>query len=306
MNKRIKNKQTRAKNRNKIKEILDVIRLDFKIYNIVYLNSYFIFERGDSSICHFKIKETPNWEYGIWLKSDGSYEIFGEHIECIDKFKPSATYLSDYSNLDEFKSDIFKISQQPVHYYVDTCMGDAFVDFYYNEKYDSYFGYQVVRKYNKETNRYDIIERDKSITQEDYIDKMIKEIKEDDMKEFYDKVHDKNLVFDYLKSLPIKNDNIVAVAIRDGNYRTGWITRPRYIVTIVLKKYVINSDKMFGDFCDKITEEFRNINYDGDKKTYEYRFSLADTLYSENEVDKLKNSHYMFYKDSKLNKYLLG
>lgn len=83
------------------------------VEDIEYLDGYFIFGKGTNSIIHFHIKETPGWKYGIWWepvrksehKDDEAYneyhtdrlccKIFTQYEDEIDKFKPSASMVSD-------------------------------------------------------------------------------------------------------------------------------------------------------------------------------------------------------------------
>ena len=82
------NKQRLEKIFNKIKNS------NLTITNKIFGNGYFIFTFGVNTVCHFNLKETPLWRYGIWLDGKYGFQIFGEHEWLIDKFKPSRTYLS--------------------------------------------------------------------------------------------------------------------------------------------------------------------------------------------------------------------
>lgn len=81
-----------------------------KIINKVFGNGYFIFEFGEDSVCHFKIKGLKRWQFGLWIKQHNDNEnyvidLFGEHEDYIDKFKPVATkikYKFEYKNEDDF------------------------------------------------------------------------------------------------------------------------------------------------------------------------------------------------------------
>lgn len=83
------------------------------VEDIEYLDGYFIFGKGTNSVVHFHIKETPGWKYGIWwepvrkseCENDEAYneyytdrlrcKIFTQYEDEIDKFKPSASMVSD-------------------------------------------------------------------------------------------------------------------------------------------------------------------------------------------------------------------
>jgi len=79
-------------------------------------NGYFIFDFGENSVTHFKLKECKGWKFGLWIRyisqksideykekysdtkdeSKAGYhiEIFGQYINYIDKFKPSYSPIS--------------------------------------------------------------------------------------------------------------------------------------------------------------------------------------------------------------------
>ena len=62
-------------------------------------NGYYLFDFGENTVCHFRVPGAKKWLFGIWAipQEDGSIrvDLFGEHEWYIDKFKPTATKLSD-------------------------------------------------------------------------------------------------------------------------------------------------------------------------------------------------------------------
>lgn len=107
-----------AINVDKIHGLLRQLR-EFTPENIEFSNGYFFMNFGDNSVGYFSLKETPDWEYGIWLNPEkGTYQVFGDHRLLIDKFKPSRTYLS-YTNIDFFRAHVLKISENPKLYFGD-------------------------------------------------------------------------------------------------------------------------------------------------------------------------------------------
>lgn len=76
-------------------------------------DGYFLFDTGYNSVMHFKIKEAPNWLFGVWLyklqekkpyrvDSKGDYisvSIFAQNELWIDKFKPSASSYSEETKI---------------------------------------------------------------------------------------------------------------------------------------------------------------------------------------------------------------
>jgi len=102
MNKRIRKKLEKINNTNRINEILK--SLNYTIQKKIFGSGYFLFDFEKNSICWFWLKEFPDWKFGIWL-NDNSYDIFGEHTILIDKFKPSASYMS-FNNVQDFNNDL--------------------------------------------------------------------------------------------------------------------------------------------------------------------------------------------------------
>jgi len=88
MNKRILKKIRK----NKHLSIINDIALNFNLTPIdVYFRKYQgFFDLGSYCICHFQFKEIPFWKFGIILneKNINEYDIFGQPISLIDKFKP--------------------------------------------------------------------------------------------------------------------------------------------------------------------------------------------------------------------------
>ena len=95
-------------------------------YDIVdsrWVNSYFIFETGEDSIVHFKVKQCNGWLFGVWFINGNDdtpdkrrFELFGQPENCIDKFKPSRSYFlyTSYADLDTDE----KLVQYNIH---DAC-----------------------------------------------------------------------------------------------------------------------------------------------------------------------------------------
>lgn len=89
------------------------------------MTDIFLFEFGEDTVCHFKIKGAKYWLFGIWAipEEDGSItiDLFGEHEWYINKFKPTQTIISERyilkpnGSIDdleyEFLSSIKNISQ---------------------------------------------------------------------------------------------------------------------------------------------------------------------------------------------------
>jgi hypothetical protein len=145
------------------------------ITDVEYLDGYFIFGHGTNSVVHFHIEETPGWKYGIWWspvtksedednEANQEYftdrlrgEFFAQYEEEIDKFKPSASMVSETftlylpapaSNLTwGFAADIKFIHDEPylafyreMHYtdfnreYVSRAKAKAYFEKHYKQK----------------------------------------------------------------------------------------------------------------------------------------------------------------------------
>lgn len=89
------------KNKQRHRLVLRQIKHSFKAHNIRFGNGYFIFTYGINSVCHFRLKGLPDWQFGMWHHDSGGVSFFGEHDLLIDKFKPSRTYLSEVINSEE-------------------------------------------------------------------------------------------------------------------------------------------------------------------------------------------------------------
>lgn len=104
----MKKRLLKKKNRNKILNILNKIEQEgFNIKDKSLGSGYFIFTFEPSSVCHFKLKEFPDWKFGIWLEK-AKFSIFGENIYMIDKFKPYASILAfeSVTDVSEFISEL--------------------------------------------------------------------------------------------------------------------------------------------------------------------------------------------------------
>lgn len=105
----------------KNKEIAKIIfksikEMGYKPYDIEYGNGYFLFEMGDDSVVHFRLKGLgpigKHWKFGMWIAAESleeSYrekekdlpydeqynivQLFAQYDTIIDKFKPSRSSL---------------------------------------------------------------------------------------------------------------------------------------------------------------------------------------------------------------------
>ncbi len=112
-------------NKDFINNFLNTIEKEFKIHCTQrrFCDGYFVFEYGDNSVCRFKIKEIPEFTFGIWLSNNVNldyYEpefrnskliLFAQPTINIDKFKPSRSVFCEpverYLEQDENNSQYY-------------------------------------------------------------------------------------------------------------------------------------------------------------------------------------------------------
>lgn len=120
-------------------EIEEESNNQLKIINKVFGNGYYVFEFGENSVCHFKIKGLKRWQFGLWIREDNEnyvVDLFGEHEDYIDKFKPTATKIkyefkckneNDLWQCDDFINELMRIKQHP--YVIKHCYYDIFENY---------------------------------------------------------------------------------------------------------------------------------------------------------------------------------
>lgn len=224
MKTRIKNKIEKRKNRNKHQEILSIISQNgFTLDNVYYLDGYFIFPFEKSAVCHFRLKELPNYLLAIWLNVDEEHKIqlFAEHYDYLDKFKPSAVNYLSY-NVYEFIDMIKDIKHNYDYHYVS-----------YTETLDR---------------------NDKQKIKE-----ILDEIQEEKEKERENDYLDWKYTFDFFKS-GIFNliPELVSVGIKDENVG-GADCSPRYRLTLeVTKDFYKQFDFVKNNIIDPVLNEMHN------------------------------------------------
>lgn len=292
MKKRLKNKLLKNANTNQQNKLLKEISKHFTIKEKQFGNGYFIFSMGINAVCHFELVDTPGWRYGIWL--DGKkYRVFGEHNDLIDKFKPSATYVSFDDDLSSFIDVVKKIKENPKLYFVDSLTrGEALVAFeQYKHGKDVYYeGYQVKRLYNESTELWDIIVRDETITQEAFVEKEYSEFQAEKEKKAKEFEEDKQYAMNFFKELPNLDKDILAVGVFDSN-KKGFICNPRFDLRIILSPGF--SEKEFEEKFYEIDKLIHEKNYANERKGWENRFELSDGY---DDVEDIKECDYQFFK----------
>lgn len=105
MNKRILAK----KNKQSIQTLLSALEPFSKTSRESFGDGYFLFSFGRNTVCHFGLKNFPEWKFGIWLDKNG-YKLFGDHLLMINKFKPTATPFSVYIEKGSEKEALIAIT----------------------------------------------------------------------------------------------------------------------------------------------------------------------------------------------------
>ena len=137
-------------NRDFINDFLNTIEKEFKIHCIQrrYGDSYFVFSYEDKSICNFKIKEIPEFTFGVWMSSNVNLEYYDP------KFKESKLILFTQPtiNMDKFKPSRC-VFCEPVERYLETNENDEqFYTWYllYVEQMIKYLRKHKARAFYKE------------------------------------------------------------------------------------------------------------------------------------------------------------
>ena len=249
---------------------------------------------NENDICYFYLEDTPNWKYAIRLEDENNFVIFGEHEELIDKFKPSCTYLDYENNVEGFIQEIKKIAENPKLYFVDSMTyGEAlepWTEHKWSEDDITYVGYQVVREYNDKSKLWDKFKRDKSIKQEDFVNKEYNEFYKSKLQRLEDEDFDKEYAFNYFKELT-KHENIIAIGIKDMN-KSGGNSSPRYYIYVVVNENNFTQET-FTNFYYELKDNIRESNYNN-RKTYEHQFTLEDCF---DNLEDIKDYDYKYYKE---------
>ena len=221
---------TRKQAAEKIFKFIESI--GFKVYDINYGNGYFIFDKGEDGVVHFRIKGLRGWLLGMWLETNpdklkkdvGEYpavQLFCQHKDNIDKFKPSCSYflielsLSDVAECEdifgehEIEQMLGMIKRHPMISYLMDRMC-----------YEKYFGHYFIPAYIKGKLR----------TKKD----AIRQWCEDWIPYIWAKV----------KMLIVKKNRIVEkMALIDQNCE-GWKSSPRFELQILFKENSTDEDEV--------------------------------------------------------------
>lgn len=131
-----------TKNREIAENMFSIMKeLGYKPYDISYGDGYFLFDMGEDSVVHFKLKGVlKSWKFGMWIDSENldkteeiteenKYEhmvvqLFCQNEDWLDKFKPSRSHLCVKLDRDDY-NDIIKPSDNNRKYFyqVDSMLG---------------------------------------------------------------------------------------------------------------------------------------------------------------------------------------
>lgn len=257
MNTRIRNKKIKNKNISRHEDILDNIKKHYKIKDKKYHDGYFVIYKGICSICIFRIKEIPEWLFGIWLTEEG-FKIFGEHEELIDKFKPSKTYISYENDIEGFMNEIEQLEQDKELYFVDSLTyGDAL------EKYDR-----------------------GSEEQKEFVKQVYNNFKQEQEERLNLENNDRKFIFNYLKNLLSYKNGIKAIGVYDRNTRNTRVS-PRYGIKVIVDRDVDNIIEL-ANYLDR---DMFEINLSQEKLTNEHQIRFMSIG---KDVKDIKDANYKF------------
>lgn len=206
-------------------DIIENINKVCEVTNVEYGNGYFIFEFGDNSVVHFRIKELPGWLFGMWFSYDKKTkgvikcEWFCQQDLWVDKFKPSRSEIQCTTLFSISQFAIDKILTEPEDVFFD---GYEIID---NIKfmlkhpwlaaYRDYRGVSLNIDYV--TERYAKKYIQKATKKEIKHDKMVAKLEE----KMKDKVVQKVNQLEFIESVEVVDKN-----------QDGWICHPRYSLKI--------------------------------------------------------------------------
>lgn len=122
----------------------------FTPIDIEYLDGYFIFDMGSSSVVHFKIKECPGWKFAIWwgdaeikpFKDAKFREIkgtfFAQYEMDIDKFKPSYSTIKCTFSLIKTAGGEFRIDDREFKLFINFIATEPELAWYRDHYYEDY------------------------------------------------------------------------------------------------------------------------------------------------------------------------
>lgn len=269
----------------------------FHISTKSFGDGYFIFDMGEDSVCHFFIKEIPNWKFGLWFTFSKdeesknqiiSAEIFTRHTDDLDKFKPSRSF---YTAKEIFKTDTNSndncFYSDTIEYTIGLC---KLIKHYPIMTYlTSYYGgWNCINNHMLGT----------------YIRIRFSE-KKYAIKRWYNDVFKFNINYIkiwFMRKFLLSFPDIESIEIIDNNHG-DWITTPRYDMIITPKQpevagkiptyvnYKISGERRYMKHCN-ISFAFKGKRgyyyYDVDVADYYNTYGLLAKLFGKKEyIDKI-------------------
>lgn len=98
-------------NKQEIREkiIKSFAEYGFTVEDVKIGSGYYLFDLGEESVVHFKIKGCKRWLFGLWITGDDketNIDLFGEHEDYIDKFKPTQVAISEELKISDDSPDL--------------------------------------------------------------------------------------------------------------------------------------------------------------------------------------------------------
>ena len=204
--------------------------------NVQFLDGYFIFEKGEDAVVHFKIKGVNKWKFGMWIDINDvneAVQVFAQHIDYIDKFKPSRSTFCEVVSRETLLGVTKKKSNSHWAYYriikmVKHIKNNPRLAFVQEGTYSKYVPEPLIKLYLKEGKEHCL--------------NILYEKKEHLVKDIL-AYRQNQLAIKILlaKKLPV----IKSVSLIDRNANGVWRISPRYEVRVVFNR-VNNNNKIQG------------------------------------------------------------
>ncbi len=231
--------------------ILDAINSKYTVTDVERGDGYFIFSFVGNSVTHFKIKELPQWKFGIWLFYDKKKNVIDCEWFCqleifIDKFKPSRSEICCQVNfpVQDFIREIIANDRD-----YDFCYGNEILDnIEFMVKHPWLAAYRDCASADLNikyvTERYARHRVEKAIKQQKSFLKK-NEILTNELKDEVVKRLLKKIPSNYSLHVIDRNDN-----------EEGYTISPRYQVSITIPNNVSDEE------CQKFYDEYSKFIYD--------------------------------------------
>lgn len=262
MNKRISRKRIKQYHQDVYNRIFNLLESGFTPVNKQYTDGYFVFVigAGVNSVCHFEIKELPDWRFGIWIDENEVVKLFGEHKHNLHKFKPYSTYFTVRNNVEKFMDTVKELHDNPHTHLLNTI-----------------FGYSYEHEFSKE---------ELEVKMDDYYTWIRDDTRERQLtrREALKQIQDL-----------LANEHVVAIGVQD-TYPTNMFTSSRYLLTLVFEKGLTFDKKK--EISKQLNKEIATSNKSHRGiRAYEEEAKVANFLtYDFHTKKALKKYTYTFYK----------